>query len=899
MGEVYRATDTNLGREVAIKVLPEAFAQDPDRVARFEREAKTFASLNHPNIAIIHGLDKSQGTYALVMELVEGEDLSQRIARGPIPIDEALPIAKQIAEALQAAHEQGVIHRDLKPANIKITPNGDVKVLDFGLAKLADGASVGSTSAQTSPLLSLSPTITSPALMTNVGVLLGTAPYMAPEQAKGRPADKRSDVWAFGCVLYEMLTGKRAFEGEDVTETLAAILMREPNWSALPSTTPATVRAILKGCLDKNRRERFGDISTPRFLLSERSVALIDAGSWLGNAGDMATLAAVPNHLARRMRSRLLLVAIVALVVGSSVAAVAMWLTLRPPVPRQVRFTINTAPQAPLTLSGADRDIAITPDGSRVVYVGNGGNELFVRRIDALDPVSIFKGRPRGPFVSPDGHWIGFFDDQSLKKVAADGGPPITLVADLRAASRGGTWTPDDRIIFATSATPTALQQVSAAGGAVTTVATPRNGNEVNYMWPELLPNGRVNFTIVPVDGGVDAAQIAVFDQQTHAIKTVILGGSDAHYVQTGHLIYAASTTLRAVAFDQNTLEVRGVPVPVVADVVNTLAVPAGGVDAVVAADGTLAFVRGKGVVGGLRTLVWVDRDGRETAIAAPPRAYGYPRITPDGRRVVVRANDRQRDLWAWDFTRLTLTRLTFTSGIDNYPVLTPDGRRVVFASEIENAQNLFWQAADGSGDAERLTRSRNDQTPTGISPDGARLVFTEIAPGAGSDVMQLTLVGNRNVIPLIQSSFDERNGIVSPDGRWIAYEGNDSGRFEIYVRPYADPRNARWQVSTGGGTRPLWSPKGDELFYVSSTGAVMRVGVGRGPSWDATTPELVVKEGYATIIGGFFGRNYDVSSDGERFLMLKQTDDPTVPPPQFVVVQHFDQELKRLVPTK
>jgi serine/threonine-protein kinase len=883
MGEVYRATDTNLGRQVAIKVLPDAFAQDPDRVARFEREAKTLASLNHPNIAIIHGLEKSQGIYALVMELVEGEDLSQRIARGPIPLDEALPIAKQIAEALEAAHEQGIIHRDLKPANIKARADGTVKVLDFGLAKLTETTA---PSHATAGGLSMSPTITSPALVSGVGVLLGTAAYMSPEQAKGKPADQRSDIWAFGCVLYEMLTGKRCFDGEDVADALAFVITQQPDWSALSPTTPAVIGNLLRRCLEKDRRKRIGGIDAAIFAIDEAEASVTGASS--------PAVVARPVPLWRRLA----MYSAPAVIVGAAISG-TLWFAMRPTAPRVVQLAIPITPATgPLPLIGADRDLAITPDGSRIVYVGNNGSELFVRPLDALEPVSLYKGGAlRGPFVSPDGQWVGFIDNlNTLKKVAITGGPAVT-VAPLDGASRGAVWMPDDTIIFAAIGS-TGLQQTPAAGGAVKTLTRPdRARGELDHLWPEVLPGGRaVTFTIVPASGGPDAAQVAILDLQTRAQTVVVRGGSNAHYVASGHLVYAAGGTLRAIAFDPVTLTTRGTSVPVVAEVA---ALAGLGVDAVVANDGTLAYVRGISPGAGLRTLIWVDRQGRETPIAAPPRAYVYPRISPDGGRVVVYAAEQMFDLWMWDVVRLTLTRLTFRPGLDTYPVWTPDGRRLISSSDFESARNLYAQAADGTGAAERLTTSPSQQNATAITPDGTRVVFTEATPQTADDVMQVTLTGTHTVMPLVHTPANERNGIVSPDGRWLAYDANDSGSFEIYVRPYPNVTSGRWQISTGGGERPLWSRDGRELFYVSPTSALMRVGVERAASWAATTPTMLLRDGAVITPANNLGRNYDISPDGQRFLVVKPVNATNTPPPQLIVVQHFDEMLKRLVPTQ
>jgi serine/threonine-protein kinase len=896
MGQVYKARDTKLDRDVAIKILSDAFAHDADRLARFQREAKTLASLNHPNIAAIYGLEESAGMTALVMELVEGDDLSQRIAHGAIPIDEALPIAKQIAEALEAAHEQGIIHRDLKPANIKVRPDGTVKVLDFGLAKAMD-PTVGS-----SPSLSMSPTITTPA-MTQAGMILGTAAYMSPEQAKGRPADKRSDIWAFGCVLYEMLTGTRAFAGEDVSDTLANVLKVDPDWSALPSDVPPALRTLLQSCLTKDRRRRVADISTALFVLEK-------GASLARPAGPVPAPPLPPRPLWRRV-----VTPIAAALVASTVVGAGAWFVQRPAElvpPRVSRLALAPSAAAALTIHGLDRDLAITPDGSRVVYVGNGGGQLFVRALDALAPVAVFTGSVRGPFVSPDGEWIGFADDnQVLKKVALAGGAAVTL-APLDGALLGATWAPDGAIIVATSNVSTGLQRVGPAGGPTTVLTRPdRAQGEADHFWPELLPGGRaVLFTITALTGGPDATQVAVLDLQTGMRTVLVRGGSAAHFVSSGrgstnreargYLVYAAAGTLRAVPFDLATLETRGAPVPVVPAVLTTMLT--GGVDAAVADDGTLAYVSGSGVQGvpAPRTLAWVDRQGRETPIPAPPRAYVLPRLSPDGSRVALFAADLELDLWLWDLSRTTLTRATFDPGVDLSPVWTPDGRRVIFSSGRAGPLNLYWQAADGTGALERLTDSPNVQIPSTVSPDGHRLIFTEDRQKAAEDVMQIELDGTHRVTPLLSSPFAERNPVISPDGRWLAYEANDSGRFEIYVRPFPEVASGLWQVSTAGGTRPVWAGDGQELVYVAPTGALMRVAVARAPSWVATSPSQLVKEGYFTNPGGLFaGRTYDVAPDG-RLLMIKTSGgtDQTAAPPQIIVVQHWIEELKRLVPT-
>jgi serine/threonine-protein kinase len=884
MGEVYRATDTTLGRQVAIKVLPDAFAQDAERLGRFEREAKTLASLNHPHIAQIYGLEKSSGVQALVMELVEGEDVSQWIARGPIPLDEALPIATQIAEALEAAHEKGIIHRDLKPANIKVTSGGVVKVLDFGLAKLAHpDVTAGHADVTTSP------TITSPAMMTGIGVILGTAAYMAPEQARGREADKRSDIWAFGCVLYEMLTGRRPFAGEHVSDTLANVLTIDPDWSALPSETPPAIRTLLQSCLTKDRRRRVAEISTALFVLEKAANLAPPSGTVLA--------ASLPRtRVWWRVAALIGVAGVVALVTGTLV-----WFATRPDAARVTRTTISASGATALTLDGVARDLAITPDGSRVIYVGRNATQLFVRALDALEPVAVYSGAPRGPFVSPDGQSIGFVDGTVvLKKVAVTGGPAV-MVAPLDGAFRGATWGPDSTIIFATGNLTTGLQRVAAGGGTTTVLTRPDPAQgERNHSWPEMLPGGRaVLFTITARTGGLDTAQVVVLDLQTWTRTVLVRGGSHAHYVSSGHLVYAAAGTLRAVAFDVASLKTHGTPVAVVPQVMTT---PFGAVDAVVAGDGTLAYVSGGASgAGPQRTPVWVDRRGRETLIPVPPRSYLYPRLSLDGRRGALAANDQETDIWVWDLSRPTLTRATVDPGLDLYPVWTPNGRRLLFSSERSGARNLYWQAADGSDAVARLTDSPNTQNANSVTPDGRFLIFTETVPKTGEDVMQVALDGTRTVTPLVHSEFTERNGIVSPDGRWLAYEANDSGPFEIYVRPFPDVNSGHWPVSTAGGTRPLWAQSGQELFYAAPTSALMRVGVEHASSWAATAPTLLVKEGYVTVPGGNPGRTYDISPDGQRFLMIKEGSgtDQTAVPPQVILVQHWTEELKRLVPAK
>ena len=879
MGEVYRGRDTKLNRDVALKVLPASVASDPDRLARFHREAQVLASLNHPHIGAIYGFEDSGETHALVLEFVDGPTLADRIAQGPIPVDEALPIAIQIAQALEAAHEQGIIHRDLKPANIKLRPDGTVKVLDFGLAKLSEpGFGVRNSGFDGS----LSPTITSPALMTGVGVLLGTAAYMAPEQARGKAVDKRADIWAFGCVLFEMLAGMRPFEGDATTDVVVAILTKEPDWSALPASIPVRVAETLRRCLTKDPRERLRDIGDARIEF-ERTDALPRPA---------------PTPLNRPVRTFAAGVAAGALLIAFGAF---LWFSTSEETPDVERFGITPSGEAAITPNGsvitAGRDVGISPDGTRVVWVGRNGAQLFIRTLDSLQAVPLGQvGAPRHPFFSPDGGWVGFFDGTTLlKKVAFNGGPAVTICR-IVGVPRGAAWGADDTIVFATNDRTSGLWKVAAGGGEPTMITTPQSGEE-DHLWPEFLPGTQqVLFTIVPSGMSIDRARIASFDLRTGVQKSLIDGGSDAHYIErTGHLVYGASGTLRAAAFDAAALRVTSSPVPVVQSV---SANRYGESNFDVAANGTLVYVPSS-VEALARTLVWVDRTGREEALGSPPRGYQYPRLSHDGTHLAVDVRDEDNDIWIWDFGRKTLTRFTFGTGQDEYPVWTPDDRRLIFSSGPTETMNLFWQPVDGGGAPERLTNSRRDQRSYSISPDGDRLVFREDAQT--EDLLLLNLSPPYTAHPLVQTTFKETNGEISPDGKWLAYQSNDAGQDQIYVRSFSGS-GGKWQISTAGGLQPLWARNGGELFYLDLNGALMSVTVSRGSSWSATAPTKLFEGPY--FFGGAVtnaaGRTYDVSNDG-RFIRIKlpAVTDQIAPNRSVVIVKNWFDELKRLVPAK
>ena len=873
MGEVYRARDTRLYRDVALKVLPELFAADPDRLARFKREAQLLASLNHPNIAVIHGFEDN----ALAMELVDGPTLADRIAQGAIPLDEALPIARQIADALESAHERGVIHRDLKPANIKVRPDGAVKVLDFGLAKAFEGEVA-------TPDVSHSPTLSVAA--TRLGVILGTAAYMAPEQAKGRSVDKRADIWAFGCVLYEMLTGRPAFDGEDASEVLASIIKGSANLALLPTGIHPGVSRLIARCLEKDVRKRFRDIGDVRYELDQ-----IEANP---ERVLPPSVTVAPSGFRRALPWIAAAVAMTALVVGAAVWMLKPAAGAEPGIVTRFSYTL---PDGQRLRNTGRTTIAISPDGRHFVYNVTGG--LLLRSMDGLDArlIAGTEDALTNPFFSPDGQWVGFFSptDSLLKKIPIAGGTAVTLSKVTNPF--GASWQADNSIIFGQ---PEGILRVSSNGGTAEMLVATETGEQAHG--PQLLPGGEwllFSLTRGAADTRWDSAEIVAHSLQTGERKVLWRGGSDARYVPTGHLLYALDDALFALPFDLERVEVSGGPVPLVAGLQR--APGPGGQTATahyaVSDRGTLLHVIGT-LTAQARTLAWVDRDGSQQAIDAPPRAYAYPRISPDGTQVAFDVRDQEQDIWIWHFTRRTLTRLTFDPGWDRYPVWTPDGRRIVFSSQRAGGANLFWQAADGTGAAERLTDNTNVQNASSISADGTMLVFEEVT--TTPDVHALTLNGDRRAAPLVATMFNETNAELSRDGRWLAYRSNESGRNEVYVRPFPRVDEGRWQVSTGGGIQPLWAPNSRELFFLDLNGRIVAVPIEAGPGFRAGNPRVIVEGPFVTIVPGLNGRMYDVSPDGQRFLVAKGDDSnqQATPPTQIVVVQNWFEELKRRAPS-
>ncbi len=900
MGEVYRARDTTLGREVALKILPDAFASDPDRLARFAREAQVLASLNHPGIAAIYAFEKHDTMSLLVMELVEGPTLADRIAQGAIPLDEVLPVAKQIAEALAIAHDQGIVHRDLKPANIKVRPDGTVKVLDFGLAKAIEGAGgagkaggAGETGGANSPTISLH--------ATQAGIVLGTAAYMSPEQAKGRIVDRRADLWAFGAVVYEMLSGRRAFSGEDVSETLVSVLRDTPDWTALPADTPPLIRRLLRRCLEKDRKRRL-DSAT------DAALEIDDALTLLGELAPPVAPAAAPSR-------RVVPVALATLAGGALVAALGTWVVMQPvpqPPPSVTRFAVVPPAARPLFIQGAGRNIAISADGNHIVYrAGTNTPEsgLVVRPLNGLDVTPLAGTVGADAFMSPNGSWVGFFGLDELRKVSITGGPPIT-VCRISSVPRGASWGPDDTIVFAVADTRTGLLSVPASGGEPKVLTAVKPG-ELGHFFPFVLPGGRaVLFTIAGDDA--ETAQVAVLDVGTGKRKTLIRGGSDARYVDTGHLVYTAGGALRAVRFDLDRLEVASDPVVVVEDV----SFGTTGANMAIAGNGTLVYVPAGATALTVppRSLVWVTRQGREEPLKAPRRPYAVARLSPDGSRVALDIRDRGNDIWIWDLRRQTLTPLNLDPGTDMSPVWTPDSRQILWTSGRGGGNpNVYRQAADGTGAIERLTTSGTAQFPTSISSDGKRVaLFENLTTGVNLAVLAVEVRADprgetsmAEATPLIQSPARKFNAEISPNGRWIAYQSDESGQAQVYVRPFPNVDTGRTQISPDGGTRPAWAHSGRELFYLDANGMLTSVSVqATATTFSAATPVKILDRAYyAGASGrGLDLRAYDVSADGLRFLMIKEDAAPgetATPPASLIVILNWTEELKAKLPAR
>ena len=864
MGEVYRARDTKLEREVAVKVLPATLARDPERLARFEREAKVLASLNHPNIAQIYGVEESSGIRALVMELVPGQTL-----KGPLPLDEALRLAAQIADALGAAHEKGITHRDLKPANVMITPEGVVKVLDFGLAAVVP-ASASESDAANSPTLTMR--------STQAGMILGTAAYMSPEQVRGQSADRRSDNWAFGVLLYEMLTGRQLFGGVTVSDILASVLKEEPDLARVP----ARVRPLLRRCLEKEPKKRLQAIGDWDLLLN------------VGAGHDP------PVEVARARPVAWITGAV--LVIAFAGALWGWWRATRPVAHPLMYLGVDLGQDALLAGAGTARvALILSPDGTRLVYRSRAG--LSTRLLDQTKatPLAGTEGAD-DPFFSPDGQWVGFFANGKLKKISVQGGAAVTLCDAPN--EHGGSWGEGGDIVFAPN--PRAgLSRVSDAGGSPQPLTQlDQQKGEQTHRDPLMLPGGQaVLFTASSNIADYNESNLEVLSLKTGQRKTLQRGGFFGRYLPSGHLVYMQRGTLFAAPMDLQNLALTGPSVPLLDDV----ATNPGEADAqfdfsrALSGPGTFVYVSGRTSAGW--SIAWLDSTGKTQPLERARGVYFTPNFSPDGKRLAFSQNNS--DISVYDWQRDTVSRLSFIPGVNNSPVWTPDGRGIVYRSFVSGVGNLYWVRSDGAAAAVRLTESKNDQTPYSFSPDGKRLGFSEIAGTTGSDIWTLPIDWSDPEHPkagqpevFLRTPATESQPAFSPDGRWLAYAAIEGPNQEVYVRPFpADPSGGKWQISSGGGNAPIWSRNGRELFYTTLQEQIMVVSyTAKGATFAADKPRLWsghrIFNNTPTAV-----KNYDLAPDGKRFAVFEAPEGEQKPETHVNVLLNFFDELRRRVP--
>jgi Tol biopolymer transport system component len=871
MGEVYRAKDTRLGRDVALKALPESVTQDPERLARFRREAQVLAALNHPHIAGIYGVEETDGHRFLVLEFVDGETLASRIQRGALPVGEALAIAREIAEALETAHEKGIVHRDLKPANIALTSRDRVKVLDFGLAKAAEFPAGAGTSA---PLNS--PTITSPA-MTQLGMILGTAAYMSPEQARGRAADKRSDVWAFGCVLFEMLTGRRAFDGEDISDTLAAVLRSDPQWEALPPSLPVPIRTLLKGCLERNHRERIGDMSTVLFVLKQEP-----------SAPQMVDTQAPASAWRRAWPLAVLLAAGAAL---GGAAGIVLWPRPSTPELRVARFEVPMTGGRVLTLTR--RAVAVSRDGSHIAYTADG--RIYIRAIAEAEGRPLTGADPGIlPAFSPDGQSIAFWANGELKRISISGGVPVKVCA-TRVAPFDIVWHASGILFERREMPDVAIVRVSPDGGTPEPIVRLTDKDkDVLLQRLQLLPDGdTVLFSLTRSDAW-STGDVLVQSIRTGERRTIIEGGVDASYLPTGHLVYLVGGTLMMRPFDVHRKEPTGGQVPVIEGVRRS-----GGASFAVSDTGVLVYVPGPAQLGQDNVIVY-DRQDKVTALPLPRGAYQHPRVSPDGKWLAIESDDGKEtaislyELWSANST----VRLTY-GGNNRAPVWSADGKRVAFQSDRGGDRAIWWQPVDG-GPAERLTRPEPGtiHTPESWAPRSDVLLFSATKDAETTLWTFSTSARKAARFGDVTSIGVPTNGVFSPDGRWVAYQSGDPNTAEgwTYVQPFP-PTGTRHQIARGG--RPMWSHAGRELelFFVPAPGQFMAVTVRTQPTFGFTKPVAVPRRFAVAFPAN--PRPYDVLPDG-RFVTVGAASGPEQQASlQIQVVLNWFEELKRKPPVR
>jgi Tol biopolymer transport system component len=861
MGEVYRARDVRLGRDVAIKILPVEIAGSPERIARFEREARLLAALSHAHIGAIYGVVEDAGVRGLVLELVDGQTLGDRIAAG-LSQAEALRLARQIAEALDFAHERGIVHRDLKPDNIKITGEGEIKVLDFGIAKVRSEDDAKGAAA----------TIT---LDTSNGVILGTAAFMSPEQARGTTVDKRADIWAFGCVLYQMLTARQAFTGATVSDTIAAVLEREPDWSALPAGTPPAIRRLLRHCLEKDVRRRLRDIGD----------------AWIDLEHSEGPALAFPARSGTRRT--MAVVGIGALAAGVGLGWLAATSIRRgEPAPPSPQLFVETLPESRTFEAGSAATgsmVALSPDGRTLAYVAEEAGEatIFVRPLDRALASPIGERGSREPFFSPDGRWIGFRVGRAVKRKSLQGGPAETIATlpSGTAVVDGIHWSPDDTILV--GAGTVGLIRMRIASNEFETLVSPAADRRV--MYPQALPGGKA-ILYTEVGDTSDSGQIMLLDLATRTSKP-LRGGLAARYLPTGHLIFVAGTTLSGIGFDPDRLLLRGTAVPLVTEIrVNP---EANAVQVALNDSGTLAYLP---AIAPRRTLVWIDRKEGETAVGVPPRAYAFPRVSPDGTRIAVTIKENNQDVHLWDISRRVLRQLTFDPG-PNTVVSWIGNDRVAYSGTVGGWGQVFEQSADGLGTPRQVTTGI-PSFPYAATRDGSLLIVREFPPDGGWDIGLVPIEKPDARSTVERTKAVENNPALSPDGRWLAYQSNKTGRFEIYVRPFPVSGQGEFAITAEGATRPMWARDGTELYYwtVDRRSVVLKaIRVTPGPPSGWGAPVVAVKGPYVTA---GFDTDYDVWD--RRFLLMKEAaEDPSRATREIVVVQNWREEVRRLVPVE
>ena len=871
MGEVSRAHDTKLRRDVALKVVPPAFTSDPERMARFEREAHVLASLSHPNIASIYGIEESGDTRALVMELVEGPTLAERIQPGPIPLEEALEIARQMVAAIEYAHEHGVIHRDLKPANIKITPEGTVKVLDFGLAKALTGdLNPAPGSAANSPVLS--PTLSMRA--TQAGMILGTAAYMAPEQAKGKAVDRRADIWAFGVVLFEMLTGQPVFTGDSATEIIASALKEEPKLDRLPASTPPAVRKLIERCLNKDPKQRLQSIGEARIVLNAPfEEAATPAASQPG------ALAAQPSRRTAVMPWAVALAACLVALAGIS------FVHFRevPPTPQTLRFQIAPPGAFPLGFP------SISPDGRILAFVTNNGarNQVWVRALDTLESRALTGTDGASyPFWSPDAAYIGFFQQGKLRKIAVAGGPAQTLCDATN--GRGGTWNREGVIVFSPGPTSELFRVSSAGGTAVPITHVPGTG--AGHRFPSFLPDG-THFLYNAGSDKPGAAGLFAGSLDGSAAVRLLPDATNGLYAPStvpgapGHLLFRREETLMAQPFDPKTLKTVGETFPLAEQVL-----PGGhiGFGAFSESPNGILVYRSGGAVAN-RELVWMDRAGKRLRVVSKPGAFvGLLALSPDEKAVAVAiGTPAQDDIWVQDLQRDTVSRFTFRPGGNRGQTWSPDGSRIVFAFQDGStySSDLYRKPSAGTGQEELLLHGGVNAVPHDWSRDGKFLVFSQTDQKTATDLWLLPMEGTPKPIPYLQTPFDETGAAFSPDSKWMAYISNESGQNQVYVQA-VPVSGAKWQISTAGGADVHWRSDGKELFYVSADGKLMSVPIKLGANVEPSTPQALFSYAGTTA--------YAPSRDGQRFLVNVPAGGEAATVPPLTVVTNWQGELKK-----